>query len=154
MVDDTTGVPVYSFSRRPEILGAVERNMAPARLRARGPRRPGEPASVPVDADLAINVSVFTGTDYAYVPCDYWAWWGIPGYGCDLPWEWVAYRVGTLLMEMGDLGGSSPGPRRSSRASGPAPATRCSRPSNAENVQIAVGAVDQAFAQSPYLVTP
>jgi len=27
-------------------------------------------------------------------------------------------------------------------------------PENARNVQIAVGAIDQAFLQSPYLVTP
>ena len=103
-------------------------------------------------ADLAMNVVVFTGTNYAYVPCDYWGWWGIPGYGCDLPWEWVPYRVGTLLVEMGDLGHPAPGPviPRLWAGAGYSVLT----PTAAQNLQIAIGAVDQAFAQSPYLGVP
>jgi hypothetical protein len=113
---------------------------------------PANPPVVPVDADLAINVVVFTGTDYAYVPCDYWGWWGIPGGECDLPWEWVPYRVGTLLIEMSDLSHSQSGPviPRLWAGAGYSVLT----PSNAQDVQIAVKAIDQAFAQSPYLGTP
>ena len=108
----------------------------------------------PSDADLAINVSVLVGTDYAYVPCDYWTWWGIPSVSCDLPWTWVAYRVGTLLIEMGNLGGRQPGPPPVVPRVWAGAGYSVLTPANAQNIQIAVGAVDQAFAQSPYLVTP
>jgi hypothetical protein len=152
VVDDTTGTPVYSFQPAPEILGAVERNMNARGYVLVARIDPPHPPLVPVEADLAINVSVFTGTDYAYVPCDYWSWWGIPGYGCDVPWEWVAYRVGTLLVEMGDLAHPQPGPviPRLWAGAGYSVLT----PDRADNLEIAVGAVDQAFAQSPYLRTP
>lgn len=152
VIDDTTGVPVYTFQSAPEIIGAVERNMNSRGFVLVARIDPENPPVVPVDADLAINVSVFTGTDYAFVPCDYWPWWGIPGYGCDRPWEWVAYRVGTLLVEIGDLAHPQPGPviPRLWAGAGYSVLT----PENARNVQIAVGAIDQAFLQSPYLVTP
>ena len=154
VVDDTTGTPVYSWQPAPEILGAVERNMSQRGYVLAARVDPENPPPVPVEADLAINVSVFTGTDYAYVPCDYWSWWGVPGYSCDQPWEWVAYRVGTLLMEMGNLGGKQPGPPPVVPRVWAGAGYSVLTPSNAENVQIAIGAVDQAFAQSPYLVTP
>jgi hypothetical protein len=152
VVDDTTGVPEYTFEPAPAIIGAVERNMNARGYVLVARIDPANPPVVPVDADLAINVSVFMGTDYAYVPCDYWSWWGIPGYGCDFPWEWVAYRVGTLLVEIGDLGHPQPGPviPRLWAGAGYSVLT----PERATNVQIAVGAIDQAFLQSPYLVTP
>jgi hypothetical protein len=152
VINDTTGVPVYSFQPAPAILGSVERNMNALGYVLVARIDPANPPTVPVDADLAVNVMVFTGTDYAYVPCDYWDWWGYPGYGCDLPWEWVPYRVGTLLIEMGDLAHHQPGPvfPRLWAGAGYSVLT----PSNATNVQIAVKAIDQAFAQSPYLGTP
>ena len=80
VIDDTTGVPVYTFQPAPEIIGAVERNMNSRGFVLVARIDPENPPVVPVDADLAINVSVFTGTDYAFVPCDYWSWWGVPGY--------------------------------------------------------------------------
>ena len=154
VVNDTTGVPVYSFQPAPEILGAVERNMAARGYVLVARIDPASPPLVPVDADLAMNVSVLVGTDYAYVPCDYWTWWGVPGYSCDFPWEWVAYRVGTLLMELGNLGGRQPGPPPVVPRVWAGAGYSVLTPENAQNVQIAVGAIDQAFAQSPYLVTP
>jgi len=154
VVNDTTGVPVYSFQPAPEILGAVERNMAARGYVLVARIDPANPPQVPVDADLAMNVSVLVGTDYAYVPCDYWTWWGVPGYSCDFPWEWVAYRVGTLLMELGNLGGRQPGPPPVVPRVWAGAGYSVLTPENAQNVQIAVGAIDQAFAQSPYLVTP
>ena len=154
VVDDTTGIPVYSFQPAPVILAAIERNMSERGYVLVARIDPENPPPTPVDADLAMNVSVFTGTDYAYIPCDYWGWWGYPEYSCDLPWRWVPYRVGTLLMELGDLRGRQPGPPpivpRVWAGAGYAVLT----PENARNVDIAVGAVDQAFAQSPNLVTP
>ena len=154
VVNDTTGVPVYSFQPAPEILGAVERNMAARGYVLVTRIDPANPPLVPVDADLAMNVSVLVGTDYAYIPCDYWTWWGVPGYSCDFPWEWVAYRVGTLLMELGNLGGRQPGPPPVVPRVWAGAGYSVLTPENAQNVQIAIDAIDQAFAQSPYLVTP
>ncbi len=151
-VNDTTGVPEYTFEPAPVILGAIERNMAERGYVLVARIDPENPPTTPVDADLAMNVVVFTGTDYAYVPCDYWGWWGIPGTGCDLPWQWVPYRVGTLLMELGALSQPLPGPSIPRLWAGAGYSVLT--PSNAQNAQIAVNAVDQAFAQSPYLVTP
>ena len=154
VVNDTTGVPEYSFQPAPEILGAIERNMASRGYRLVARIDPENPPANPADADLAMNVSVLVGSDYAYIPCDYWSWWGVPGYTCDQPWEWIAYRVGTLLMEMGNLGGRQPGPPPVIPRIWAGAGYSVLTPENAQNVQIAVGAVDQAFAQSPYLVTP
>jgi hypothetical protein len=154
VVNDTTGVPEYSYQSSPVILGNIERNMAARGFVLVARVDPENPPLVPIDADLAMNVSVLVGTDYAYVPCDYWNWWGYPGYGCDLPWEWVPYRVGTLLMELGDLGGRQPGPPPVVPRVWAGAGYSVLTPSNAQNVQIAVGAIDQAFAQSPNLVTP
>jgi hypothetical protein len=151
-VNDTNGTPVYTFRPAPEILGAVERNMNDRGYVLVARIDPENPPQGPVDADLAMNVVVFTGTDYAYVPCDYWGWWGTPGYGCDLPWVWVPYRVGTLLVEMGALSEPQPGPAIPRLWAGAGYSVLT--PEHAQNVQIAVDAVDQAFAQSPYLVTP
>ena len=154
MVDDSTGTPVYSFQPAPEILGAVERNMEALGYQLVARVDPENPPIVPVDADLAVNVVAFTGTDYAFVPCAYWGWWGIPGYGCNLPWEWVPYRVGTLLVEMGDLRNRQPGPPPVVPRLWAGAGYSVLTPENAQNVQIAVGAIDQAFSQSPYLGTP
>lgn len=154
VVNDTTGTPEYSYQAAPEILAAIERNMAARGYLLVARVDPENPSPLPVDADLAMNVSVFVGTDYAYVPCDYWSWWGVPGYSCDFPWEWVAYRVGTLLMELGNLGGRQPGPPPVVPRIWAGAGYSVLTPENAQNVQIAVGAIDQAFAQSPYLVTP
>jgi hypothetical protein len=150
-VDDTTGTPVYTFRPAPEILGAVERNMNAIGYVLVARIDPENPPQVPIDADLAMNVSVLTGTDYTFVPCDYWGWWGIPGFGCDGPWEWVPYRVGTLLIEMGAISQPSGGqiPRLWAGAG-----YSVLTPGAAQNVQIAVDAVNQAFAQSPYLGVP
>lgn len=153
-VDDTTGTPVYSFQAAPEILGAIERNMAERGYVLVARIDPANPPAVPPDADLAMNVSVFTGTDYAYVPCDYWAWWGYPGFGCDVGWEWIPYRVGSLLMELGNLRGIDPGPPPVIPRIWAGMGYSVLTPERATNVQIAVEAVDQAFLQSPYLVTP
>ena len=97
-------------SRRRRSSAAVERNMAAARLRARGAHRPGEPAPRARRRRPGHQRLGYQGTDYPTYPCDFWPWWGYPGYGCDLPWEWVAYRIGTLLMEMGTPRFRQPGP--------------------------------------------
>ncbi len=72
---------------------------------------PENPPPVPVDADLAINVSVLVGTDYAYVPCDYWAWWGIPGLRLR-PVPGSGWPTGSArsCSRWANLGGRQPGP--------------------------------------------
>ncbi|MGA8891787.1 MAG: DUF4136 domain-containing protein [Anaeromyxobacteraceae bacterium] len=154
VVNDTTGVPEYSYQSAPAILGAIEKNMAANGYVLVARVDPENPPQVPVDADLAMNVSVLVGTDYAFIPCDYWGFWGWPDYGCDAPWVWVPYRVGTLLMELGDLGGKQPGPPPVVPRVWAGAGYSVLTPENAKNTQIAIDAVNQAFAQSPYLVTP
>jgi len=154
VVNDTTGVPEYTFQSSPVILGAIERNMAERGYVLVARVDPENPPQVPIDADLAMNVSVLVGTDYAFVPCDYWGWWGTPAARCDRPWEWVAYRVGTLLMELGNLDATQPGPPPVVPSIWAGAGYSVLTPENAKNTQIAIGAIDQAFAQSPYLVTP
>lgn len=153
-VNDTTGVPVYTYEPAPEVLGAIERNMASRGYVLVARVDPENPPTVPPDADLAMNVSVFTGTDYALVPCDYWGFWGYPGYGCDVRWQWIPYRVGTLLMELGNLAGRDPGPPPVVPRVWAGMGYSVLTPERATNVQTAIAAIDQAFLQSPYLVTP
>lgn len=151
VIDDSTGTPIHSFQPAPEILGAVERNMDALGYQLVARIDPTNPPVAPVDADLALNVVVLTGTNYAFIPCSYWGWWGIPIYGCNLPWEWVPYRVGTLLVEMGSLREPEPGPPPVIPRLWAGAGYSVLTPINAQNLQIAVGAIDQAFAQSPYL---
>jgi hypothetical protein len=152
-VDDTTGTPVYTFQPAPEILGAVERNMAARGYRLVARVDPENPPPTPPDADLAVTVLAMTGTNYVFFPCD-WAWWGYPEYGCDRPWDWVPYRTGTLVMEIGDMAGRQPGPPPVIPRLWAGVGYSVLTPENAANTAIAVRAVDQAFAQSPYLHTP
>jgi len=153
-VDDTTGTPTYTFQDAPEILAAVERNMDARGYRLVARIDPESPPATPPLADLALTVFGFVGTDYAYYPCDYWGWWGYPDYGCDQPWEWVAYRTGLLLIEMGDLVNRQPGPPPVVPRLWAGAGYSVLTPESAANTSIAVRAVDQAFAQSPYLQTP
>ena len=153
-VDDTTGTPVYTFQPAPAILGAVERNMAARGYQLVARIDPENPPPTPPVADLAVTVLAYIGTDYVYYPCDYWGWWGYPGYGCNQPWEWVAYSTGLLLIEMGDLGNRQPGPPPVIPRLWAGAGYSVLTPENAANTAIAIRAVDQAFAQSPYLHTP
>jgi len=147
------GQPSVIYQPAPEILGAIESN-----LNARGYVKvaeidPANPMPPPAGTDLAVVVAALQGTDYIYYPCDWWPGWGYPGTGCDLPYEFIPYRTGALLIELGDL--------KNAAATAPniqipwaAVAYAVLTPSSAANAQIAVDAVNQAFAQSPYLQTP
>lgn len=152
--DHTSGAWVYTWQDAPEIIAAVERNMAARGYRLVATVDPENPPPAPPQADLAVTVLAFVGTDYAYYPCDYWTWWGYPDYACDHPWEWVAYRTGLLVVDLGDLSRAQPGPPPVVPSVWAGAGYSVLTPENAGNTAIAVGAVDQAFAQSPYLKTP
>jgi hypothetical protein len=153
VVTYVNAVPTYTFVPAPEILGAVERNMAARGFELVARVDPSHPPPTPTQADLSIVVLGYQGTDYLYYPCDFWPWWGYPDAGCSTGWNWVAYRTGTLVMEMGNT--SVPPP-----PGGTIPIVWAGAgytvltPGLATNVQNAVDAVDQAFLQSPYLKTP
>jgi hypothetical protein len=153
--EESAGTITYRFVPAPEILGAIERNMAARGYVKVADVDPANPPPTPPAADLGVFAVALQATSYTYFPC-YADWWGYPGYGCEFSWVWVAYRTGTLLVEMADLR-SAPPPGSTT----PALATLWAAagysvltPSASANVQIAVGAVNQAFAQSPYLQTP
>lgn len=144
------GAPSYTFVPAPEVLAAVERNMAARGFEVVARIDPANPPVVPPAVDLAIVVLGYQGTDYLYYPCDFWPWWGYPGYGCSTYWQWIPYRTGTLVIEMGNT--SVPPPDGATiplawAGTGFSVLT----PEASANVQIAVDAIDQAFAQSPYL---
>jgi hypothetical protein len=150
---DTGGVPTYGFVPAPAVFAAIEANMA-----ARGYVKvavvdPQNPPAVPPDADLALNPVVLEGSRTAYYPCDWWDWWSYPSYGCSSPWTYVPYTVGTLLLPLADL--RNPPPPGGGKAfaivwSGVGYAVL----GTSSDTAVAVKAVNQAFAQSPYLVTP
>jgi Domain of unknown function (DUF4136) len=150
--EEVSGLPVYTFVPAPAIFAAIEANM-----NARGYVKvatidPANPPPVPPDADLALNPVVLRAERSAVYPCDWWSWWSYPGYGCNAPWTWVPYTVGTLLLPLADL--RNPPPPGSEAAfdvvwSGAAYAVL--PPGGSFSAQAAVDAVNQAFAQSPYL---
>jgi hypothetical protein len=144
------GLRTYTFVPAPEILAAVEGNLAARGFQLLARIDPANPPPVPPAVDLSVVVLGYQGTDYIYYPCDFWPWWGYPGTGCSTYWDWIPYRTGTLVIEMGDT--SVPPPD-----GGTIPIVWAGTgfsvltPESLINVQIAVGAVDQAFLQSPYL---
>jgi hypothetical protein len=152
---ETSGSIGYEFVPAPEILGAIQANLALRGYVKVAEVDPDAPPPTPPDADLAVVAIALQATRYAVYPCGWWDWWGYPGYGCDYPWTWIAYRTGTLDVQLFDtrgLAAGTPPPAVPMVWSGVGYAVLT--PSTASNVQIAVNAVNQMFEQSPYLVTP
>jgi hypothetical protein len=155
IVEGTRDAPVFTFEPAPEILGAVESNMAARGYVLVARIDPAHPPVVPPSADLAITVFAHRQTDFVFVTCGYWPWWGLPQSGCSQPWAWVPFTTGTLLVDMSDLR-DAPNPivagdiARVWAGVGFSVLTQ----STSSNTALAVSAVNQAFAQSPYLRTP
>jgi hypothetical protein len=150
---EITGQPSVIYQPAPEILGAVEAN-----LNARGYVKvasidPANPTPPPAGTDLAVVVAALQGVSYIFYPCDWWPGWGYPGTGCDLPYEFIPYRTGALLIELGDLKNAA-ATAPNIRIPWSAVAYAVLTPEAATNTQKAVDAVNQAFEQSPYLHTP
>jgi len=147
----------YDFVPAPEILGAVQANLSLRGYVKAAEIDPESPPPTPPAVDLAVVAIALQATRYTVYPCDWWDWWGYPGAGCDYPWTWVAYRTGTLAVQMFDATALPP-----PGAPPPAPVPMIwsgvgyavLTPSASANTELAVDAVDQMFAQSPYLVTP
>src|SRR5512137_608097 len=93
---DNSGQPQYTFEAAPQILAAINQNLSARGYVKVAEIDPANPPPSPPAADLAITVFSYQGTNYAYYPCDWWYWWGYPGYGCGVGWDWIPYRTGTL----------------------------------------------------------
>ncbi len=142
--------PVYTFVSAPEVLGAIEANMADRGFQLVARIDPENPPITPTPMDLAIVALGYQGTQYTYYPCDFWPWWGYPTYGCDVGWSWIAYRTGTLVIEMANTSALPPSTGNVPLAWAGVGYTVLT-PENYTNARKAVEAVNQAFAQSPYL---
>jgi hypothetical protein len=119
---------------------------------------PTTPPSAPVPADLAVNLTALETAQSAPA-----FWLGYPGYwqpaafgragdSWAYPWSWVPIpaRAGTVLVELADLRGAAGGQVEVVWAAlGYAVSAG---PDSYDSVSV-LGAVDQAFAQSPYLTT-
>ncbi len=152
---DNSGQPTYTFQPAPEILAAINQNLAARGYVKVAEIDPAHPPPTPPAADLAITLFGYQGTNYVSYPCDWWNWWGYPGYGCDVGWAWIAYRTGTLVVFMSDLKDAPPpGTDAKLKHLWAGAGFSVLTPSASQNSAIAVGAVNQAFAQSPYLHTP
>jgi hypothetical protein len=147
----------YAFVPAPEILGAIQANLSLRGYVKVADVDPDAPPPSPPVADLAVVAIALQATRYTVYPCSWWGWWGYPDVGCDYPWTWVAYRTGTLAVQLFDATALPP-----PGAPPPQPVPMIwsgvgyavLTPAASANVQIALDAVNQMFSQSPYLLTP
>ncbi len=149
------------FADAPNLLLALDSQLAGRGFVKVAEPDPASPPPAPPDADLMVNVTALAiaGTDAGYwavfagysQPADL----GVPGYVWSYPWSWlpVAFLPDTVLVEISDLRGrlaGSPGQIVvvwAALAYGVAPGDSWDSPA-------AIAALDQAFAQSAYLLTP
>jgi hypothetical protein len=149
------------FADAPNFLSALDSYLAARGYLKVAEPDPASPPPAPPDADLMVNVTALavTGAEAGYwtayggysQPADL----GVPGYAWSYPWSWlpVTFLPGTLLVEISDLRGrlaGSPGQIVvvwAALAYGVAPGDAWDTPA-------ATAALDQAFAQSAYLLTP
>lgn len=119
--------------------------------------------TVKEEADLGIQVSYIEDVNYFY---DYYThpswWWGYPGYWSPGYWGgwggWYypypirySFSVGSLLTEMIDLNAKTPRIENSLPVIWTSYMTGLVSSSNRVDVPRSIRAVDQAFAQSPYI---
>ncbi len=151
---EVVGIPVYSFVPAPAIFAAINANMAARGYVMEAVIDPENPPLVPPNADLALNPVVLQVARSAAYPCDWWSWWSYPDYGCNSPWTWVPYTVGTLLLPLADLRNPPPPGNEAAFDVIWAGASYAVLPPGGSVTGLtAVESVNQAFAQSPYLVT-
>jgi hypothetical protein len=152
------------FADAPNLLAALEAHLAARGFQKVADLDPASPPAAPPDGDLAASVSALA---FAGAGAEYWLGFdgytrpadlGIPGYDWAYPWPWVpvTFQAGTLLVELSDLRGRSPGP-------GGAPgeiqvvwaalAYGVAAGGDYDAAPV-IAALDQAFAQSAYLATP
>ena len=152
------GTAPGGFLAAPATLGALVQALESRGYQLVSTIDPGNPPTAPVTADLSVNASALEPTDAQ--AADFWvgspehlgpSTWGIADTTWSYPWSWVPLRVeaGTLLVELADLRG------------GPAPGTMTviwtfqahavKDSGGSYDTAAAAAAIDQAFAQSPYL---
>lgn len=157
--NDPSAVPVAS----PSLLASVTSHLESRGFVKAAEVDPTATSPVPVAADLAVNVTVLEtdGTTPGY-----WlassghappSAWGYPGYGWAYGWEWlpIAAGRGTVLVEIADLSGATPG-----GATGATPlpvgwaafAYRAASQAQGYDTPLVLDVVDRAFSQSPDLV--
>jgi hypothetical protein len=154
LVTDSAPGPTYVSA--PGLLGHITSD-----LEARGFLKvadvdPTSPPATPPAADLAINVTALEATQQTFGSWagygGYWgpAGWGYPSDVWGYSWTWVpiTYKTGTLLVEMGDLRNESNG---QIGVVWTALGYAVSSGNQVYDTSLAYKAVDQAFAQSPYL---
>ncbi len=158
VVDATAGTPSVTA---PDVLTLVT-----ASLQARGFQEaaqvdPTQPPATPIAADLAVNVTALESTR---TDPPYWtalsgystpAAWGYTGYDWRYPWQWypIAFRSGTLLVEIADLKNAPP-PGSSSQIDVVWASVSYGVASNADYETSRVSeSITRAFDQSPYLQT-
>jgi hypothetical protein len=154
LVTDSPSGPTYLSA--PGLLAQITSD-----LQARGFQKvadidPANPPTTPPAADLSINVTALAATRETSAFWvgygGYWepAAWGYPSDVWHYPWTWVplASRTGTLLVEMGDLRNASNGQIDVVWA---ALGYAVSTDGQIYDTTLVYRAVDQAFAQSPYL---
>jgi len=154
LVTDSSSGP--TFVSAPGLLGHITSSLQARGFQKAADIDPTTPPATPPAADLSINVTALEATKetpaYWVGYGGYWepAAWGYPSDAWSYPWTWVplAYKAGTLLVEMGDLRNASNGQIDVVWA---ALGYAVSADGQIYDTPLVHQAVDQAFAQSPYL---
>jgi hypothetical protein len=152
------GTAPGGFLDAPATLGALVSALESRGYQLVSTVDPGNPPTAPVAADLSVNASALEPTDAQ--AADFWAaspehlgpaTWGVADATWSYPWSWVPLRVeaGTLLVEIADLR-SSPTPGTLAVA-WTFQAHGVKDAGGSYDTAAAAAAIDQAFAQSPYL---
>jgi len=146
------------FADAPDLLAALDSHLAARGFVKVAEPDPASPPPAPPDADLLVNITALATVG---ARAGYWADFGgysqpadlgFPGYAWAYPWSWthVTFLPGTLLVEIADIKGGMPGQMVvvwAALAYGVAPGGDWDGAS-------AIAALDRAFTQSPYLLTP
>lgn len=152
----TDADPPPPYVTAPALLAHVRANLEARGFTWAADVDPTSPPGTPVAADLAVNV---TALEVAPSEPAFWlsfpgtwqpAAFGLAGDSWVYPWSWVplAAKTGTVLVELADLGRVSGGQVEVVWA---ALGYGVSAGVDAYDSTSVLGAVSQAFAQSPYL---
>jgi hypothetical protein len=109
------------------------------------------------DPDLGLAISIITRTNYVFSYNYWWSYppyWGYPGYGYYYPWATYmgSYEEGAIVVDMSDLSNIDHTNRRIS-AMWAAMIGGVLTEKNSLIDQRLIQQIDQAFEQSPYLLT-
>jgi hypothetical protein len=154
---------ISSTNPNDTLLGPVKAAQILNRLNARLVERGFNPTDITQNPDIVVNAFVIKDLNSSSVISPGY-WWGYPGYYDPYYWGYpgsyyyypftytYTYETGTLIIELIDMKHRVQNNDKlfvswNMLASG------VLSDSNSENMQEAVDAIDQAFEQSPYLIT-